>query len=292
MNKIPFDISFKERIERGEVKVVTRDNREVTIIKWDLKGNYPIVACFKIEVCNYEGDKSWLEERPFAFSKEGKRSNGFPEDKSDLFILAQEPVSEDLEREIKRYLHEVYDRDSTVGDVARHFANWQKQQDEQFKDQFKAAIAWLEKQSEQNHVNEHKFNIGDWITRGEHYTYKIIAVGQGLYVVNKNNEEEVSLTFKYIEKHFHLWTIQDAKAGDVLTNKYGDVMLFKRITDDRHICGYCQYSAEDRKLYSECSDFPNYYPSTKEQRDLLFQKMKEAGYEWNAEKKELKKIEL
>ena len=42
MNKIPFDISFKERIERGEVKVVTRDNREVTIIKWDLKGNYPI----------------------------------------------------------------------------------------------------------------------------------------------------------------------------------------------------------------------------------------------------------
>ena len=30
--------------------------------------------------------------------------------------------------------------------------------------------------------------------------------------------------------------------------------------------------------------------ATKEQRDLLFQKMKEAGYEWNAEKKELKKI--
>ena len=33
------------------------------------------------------------------------------------------------------------------------------------------------------------------------------------------------------------------------------------------------------------------FPATKEQRDILFQKMKEAGYEWNAEKKELRKIE-
>ena len=32
------------------------------------------------------------------------------------------------------------------------------------------------------------------------------------------------------------------------------------------------------------------YPATKEQRDLLFRKMKEAGYEWDADKKELRKI--
>ena len=32
------------------------------------------------------------------------------------------------------------------------------------------------------------------------------------------------------------------------------------------------------------------YPATKEQRDLLFRKMKEAGYQWDAEKKELRKI--
>ena len=34
------------------------------------------------------------------------------------------------------------------------------------------------------------------------------------------------------------------------------------------------------------------HPATEEQRDLLFQKMKEAGYTWDAEKKELKKIEV
>ena len=33
------------------------------------------------------------------------------------------------------------------------------------------------------------------------------------------------------------------------------------------------------------------YPATKEQRDLLFSKMKEAGYEWDADKKELRKIQ-
>ena len=33
-----------------------------------------------------------------------------------------------------------------------------------------------------------------------------------------------------------------------------------------------------------------YNPATKEQRDFLFQKMKEEGYEWDPVKKELKKI--
>ena len=32
------------------------------------------------------------------------------------------------------------------------------------------------------------------------------------------------------------------------------------------------------------------YPATKEQRDLLFRKMEEAGYEWDNEKKCLTKI--
>ena len=110
MNKIPFDISFKERIERGEVKVVTRDNREVTIIKWDLKGNYPIAACVKVEVCNYEGDESWFEERPYVFSKEGKLYKGFPEDKSDIFILVEEPVNGDLEKASKEWLKPQLDK--------------------------------------------------------------------------------------------------------------------------------------------------------------------------------------
>jgi lipid II:glycine glycyltransferase (peptidoglycan interpeptide bridge formation enzyme) len=36
-------------------------------------------------------------------------------------------------------------------------------------------------------------------------------------------------------------------------------------------------------------DAEHYHPANKEQRDTLFAKMEEAGYEWDAEKKELKK---
>ena len=35
----------------------------------------------------------------------------------------------------------------------------------------------------------------------------------------------------------------------------------------------------------------DFHPATKEQCDLLFSKMKEASFEWDAEKKELKKVE-
>ena len=33
-----------------------------------------------------------------------------------------------------------------------------------------------------------------------------------------------------------------------------------------------------------------FYPATKEQREILMKAMTDAGYEWDAEKKELKKI--
>lgn len=39
-------------------------------------------------------------------------------------IKEQEQPSEDLEKEVKRFLQEEHDRDTTVRDVARHFANW------------------------------------------------------------------------------------------------------------------------------------------------------------------------
>lgn len=48
------------------------------------------------------------------------------------------------------------------------------------------------------------------------------------------------------------------------------------------------FSFGDYKIHDEIL---NSVPATKEQRDFLFQKMKEAGYEWDAERKELKKIE-
>lgn len=94
-----------------------------------------------------------------------------------------------------------------------------------------------------------------------------------------------------------LWTIQDAEDGDVLANN-GNIILFKQISDSarpdyKFIQSYCfvLMHSSDFYLKGTYNLDDGFHPATKEQRDLLFQKMKEAGYEWDAEKKELKKIE-
>lgn len=115
---------------------------------------------------------------------------------------------------------------------------------------------------------------------------------------------------KDLYDNFKLWTIADAKDGDVLfaenfDNIGGCVFLFKGLDSwkfdaegDRAIAtGYCCTSITESGNTDfgiqgpDCVEIKRVHPATKEQRDLLFQKMKEAGYEWNAEKKELKKID-
>ena len=141
IKKIPFDISYLDKIKNGEIKVVTLDDRPVTIVNCELKGNYPILGYTTVEVCNYEGDESWLEERPFAYSKNGQPCRGVPNDKNRLFILI------DVEEETLEEAAENWSNDEentrgcdyvgayTVKEAFKSGANWQKEQDmKKFKD--------------------------------------------------------------------------------------------------------------------------------------------------------------
>lgn len=76
--------------------------------------------------------------------------------------LQEEPISEDLEKEIKRYQQEVYDRDTTVKDVAHHFANWQKERFE------KNRLAACDRQTPEEAEREMNFAIN--IIEKEHRT--------------------------------------------------------------------------------------------------------------------------
>jgi len=129
--------------------------------------------------------------------------------------------------------------------------------------------------------------------------YRDFIVGEAYFCPKngmlKPNENGMA---RYVAKHcFHLWTIQDAKDGDVLANKNGAIFinagsLKGRLTMD---C-YCYLSVQNEFCIEEHKTGSWFYkddihPATKEQRELLFQKMKEAGYEWLSDKKELKKIE-
>ena len=89
------------------------------------------------------------------------------------------------------------------------------------------------------------------------------------------------------------WSITDAKAGDVLAvspiKGYSSpfVAIYKEYEQDC-FAAYCIVS-HDGKFYEGGNRYSIdcVRPATKEESDLLFQKIKEAGYEWNLETKEL-----
>lgn len=175
-------------------------------------------------------------------------------------------------------------------------------------------VAWLKKQGKQSNeepqvyetrdgevityseskgykVAEPKFKFGDWIilTAGE------LSVTLQIINVDINRERYWFNDGSYLpfadEECMHLWTINDAKAGDVLYYSDDTIVIFKYFHDDSSFCSYCYidggvfFTSNDRTPVWWMNNV--FYPATKEQRELLFTKMKESGHEWDADKKEL-----
>jgi len=149
------------------------------------------------------------------------------------------------------------------------------------------------KQGEQNPADkvEPKFHEGDWLVTDKGDTVQIGIVNNDYYTIGNG----MLFNMSYVDTCWHLWTIEDAKDGDVLRLGYVIAIFKKYIGQNNCIC-YCSYvkgvgfevpikNGEDN-VYG-CR---NTTPASKEERDLLFQKMKEADYEWDANKKELKKL--
>jgi hypothetical protein len=122
----------------------------------------------------------------------------------------------------------------------------------------------------------------------------------------KTLEKLITLKFKDEDK-IHLWTIQDAKEGDVLAINWYEgydywekIIIFKKYHNEGAnspcVEGYGN-TFKNRKLafHEEVPRFSKTWtsclePANKEQRDLLFQTIKEAGYKWNADEKKLEKL--
>jgi len=142
---------------------------------------------------------------------------------------------------------------------------------------------------------EPKFKKGDWIVyQNEVCQIKHREEGYNLltnsFGINKEPINERLLSTA------HLWTIEDAKDGDVLSNGKMIVIFknFEKASYRHHVVAYIGLDINGNIQITDDTwilGINKTQPATKEQRDLLFQKMKEAGYEWDAVKKELKKIE-
>ena len=89
------------------------------------------------------------------------------------------------------------------------------------------------------------------------------------------------------------WAVKNCDYGYPIWNEKM-IARFPDVTWENSPVAYCGIDCGDAFHVSvEISWWAdgNIFPATKEQCDFLFQEMKEAGYEWDAEKKELKKIE-
>lgn len=161
------------------------------------------------------------------------------------------------------------------------------------------------------------FKVGDWLVENEPNNYarfvqilEIVDIqGKKRYRISRDihNDEDIA-ECRFVEKYYHKFDIKDAKDGDVLhASSFSSdcIFIFDRLdkwefdepNGERTVAtGHCclTLSADNMEFGiqgPDCIKVDTVKPATKEQRDLLFQKMKEAGYEWDAEKKELKKIE-
>lgn len=157
-------------------------------------------------------------------------------------------------------------------------------------------IAWLEKQGEQKSINKvkPKFKVGDWIVYdGINSAAKIINIDAVSYEAEFFDGKRLCSDIEYVDENFRLWSIEDAKDGDVLVTKKGVIFINDDSRKEKATLGcYCFLSIQyefyinehktDSWLYKE-----GVKPATKEQRDFFFAKMKKADYELDAEKKEL-----
>ena len=138
-----------------------------------------------------------------------------------------------------------------------------------------------------------KFKVGDWITNSIE-TVQITGydIDYGYQVDCKGNLQHRDTDI--IEKEYHLWTIQDAKDGDVLSYVTDEedlwIMIYWSLYEPYE--GHVHYHAllvndnfTDKGTCCICVD--DLKPATKEQRELLFKKMAENGYAWDSATKEL-----
>lgn len=157
------------------------------------------------------------------------------------------------------------------------------------------SLAWLKKQGEQEPIMDiPKFKVGEWITNGQ-YNKLIVGINSAyhFYIFKDGTTKRI----KDADNHYHLWTIKDARDGDILVHSslmFDDFIFIYNNTS--LLQAYCYYYKQINKIVIEDRSHPcpwnmqEVTPATKEQRELLFQKIEEAGYKWDTGNKQLIKL--
>jgi len=199
----------------------------------------------------------------------------------NYFPELKESEDERMWKLIKKYAH------SNISDMVLDYDHITREQLE----------SWIEKQSKQNLTNKikPKFHEGEWVVNRFGDAWHIDSFDSKNYQVS-NGDKYCYFPIKK-QNEMHLWTIQDAKDGDVLftsSTASHETFIFKNIDENGNVKCYFAYDSEDgfrEGKYHFIGRATNSKPATKEQYDALMKAMDNAGYTFDFNKKELKKIE-
>lgn len=142
-----------------------------------------------------------------------------------------------------------------------------------------------------NEMVESNFKVGDWVVRTNGDSFCNGSKFAQIQSIELDGEMCYFDTGRWLyPSEIRLWTINDAQDGDLIyvsTEEKGIGAIFNRF-DNGIIYFHCYLSADfTQGGYMPMGDVELIYPWQEIHHQKFFQKMKEAGYEWDSEKKEL-----
>ena len=129
-----------------------------------------------------------------------------------------------------------------------------------------------------------KFKVGDWLWSYKEAQVRVTDVTPTSYSIENLEGKICSFSRKHIEKFYHLWTINDAKPGDILADYKGWVGIFKELKSNRpSIDTFCLTCGFGLSTTGDDVHYNGLVPATNEQKNILFKVINEAGYKWDEE---------
>lgn len=278
-------------------RVVTRDGHSGRIDSINLeKLDYPVSAIIELDG----------KETPLIFTKEGRFYSDDRDSMFDLFLeeeKIEDQKSIQSEKQDKDEINRPQSKDN-IPNAAIVFEEFNggegfyriqidylsKKQVEELEEIIKD---W-NKQEKQKPIDNDapKFKVGDWVVTNDDEVHQVKEITNYGYTGILDNNRYLSSSWTDM---YHLWTIKDTKVGDILIN--GSNIFIIHYLHDKYIVSSCHVNINDGKFYNDSdkhfcigSTDEVVTLATKEQCNFLVQKMKEAGYKWDKENKELKKI--
>ena len=140
-------------------------------------------------------------------------------------------------------------------------------------------------------IHSSKFEVGDWIINDLGLLRRVQRVDPEGYQTNGG-----WLTSKKYEDNFRLWTLNDARPGDILVWDRRFIGIYKCVKGNElyFVCSVNQHDTEPRLSTSKYGtvfniDF-NIEPATETECNLLATKLKESNLKWDSKSSSLIRI--